>query len=209
MDVDEVMNQAEHLYQRVDLEGNCYIEATRDDTDEIQDCHYSVWKNGKKIHEGWVTYNIQYDYIRSRKWWHGKLIYDYLDSDRTYGHLAEEFAGYPPEDGGYPNDWEEVTPRGSDYFRQHGVSGAVPLVLECNVRFGIRFYITKELRRNPLSLIGSVESLTPSDIKMIELDKRTYVKTTPEERRAERIEFIQEHSKEIGVEIPLDPRFID
>jgi len=208
MDVDEMI-QAEHLYQRVDLERNCYIEATRDDTDEIQDCHYSVWKNGRKILEGWITYNIQYDYIRLREWWHGKLCYDYLKSDNTYGHLAEEFAGYPPEDGGYPNDWEPVTPRGSDYFRQHGVSGTAPIVLECNVSFGIRFYVTQDLTENPQSLISSVNTLTPYECSIVNDEMRAYVKCTPERRKERRIEFIQEHSKEIGVEIPLDPRFID
>jgi len=208
------MIQAEHHYQRVDLEGNCYLEATRDDTDDIQDCHYSVWKNGRKIHEGWLIYNIQYDYIRARKWWHGKLYYDYLKSDNTYGHLAEEFSHRLPEDypndwEPYPNNWEPVTPRGSDYFRQHGVSGAVPIVLECNVCFGIRFYITKDLRENPQDLISRAEPLTQDDLELVEYTKKIYETHTSEERKERRIEFLREHSKEIGVEIPYDPRFID
>lgn len=210
------MIQAEHHYQRVDLEGNCYIEATRDDTDDIQDCHYSVWKNGRKIHEGWLIYNIQYDYIRHREWWYGKLYYDYLKSDNTYGHLAEEYSHHPPKNWPsywepYPNNWEPVTPRGSDYFRQHGVSGAVPIVLECNVSFSIRFYITKDLKENPQSLIGCVEPLTPFERSVVDDAIKVFKTHTPtsEERKEWRIEFLREHSKEIGVEIPYDPRFID
>ena len=205
------MIQAEHYYQRVDLEGNCYIEATRDDTNDIQDCHYSVWKDSKKIHEGWITYNIQYDYIRCRKWWHGKLFYDYLKSDNTYGHLAEEYSYLPPDDPDwepYPNNWEPVTPRGTDYFREHGV-GTVAIVLECNVCFNIRFFITEKLKENHQDIICGIEPLEPHDLEVVELNKRTYEKETPDERREERIKFLKWHSGEIGVEIPLDPRFID
>ncbi|HJJ99209.1 MAG TPA: hypothetical protein O0X23_03235 [Methanocorpusculum sp.] len=201
---------AEHYYQRVDLEGNCCIEATRDDTDDIQDCHYSVWKNGRKIHEGWLIYNIQYDYIRARKWWHGKLYYDNLKSDNTYGHLAEEYFHLPPPGGSpYPNNWEAVTPRGSDYFRQHGICGASPIVLECNVCFCICFYIPSDLREIPMSLIDSVKPLTSWECGIVDDAKKIYEEHTPEERKAWRLEFLREHSKEIGVEIPYDPRFID
>ncbi|HJJ99628.1 MAG TPA: hypothetical protein O0X23_05480 [Methanocorpusculum sp.] len=40
------MTQTEHHSQRVGLEGGGFIEATRDDTDEIQELHYAVWKDG-------------------------------------------------------------------------------------------------------------------------------------------------------------------
>ena len=203
------MIQAEHRYQRVELE-DCYIEATRDDTAEIQDCHYAVWKNGRKIVEGWVTYNIQYDYCRIRKWWHGKLCYDYLDSDETYGHLAYEYWLMPSPDGRYPGNWEPVTPQGSDYFRHHGVSGGSTMVLECNVSFSISFFRRDTLTECPIvDVIDCVEPLTPDDIERVKYAIESHEEHTFEELKEKRINCLREFSTYIGVEIPYDPRFID
>jgi len=215
---------AEHYYQRVDLEGNCCIEATRDDTDDIQDCHYSVWKNGRKIHDGWLIYNIQYDYIRHREWWYGKLYYDYLESDNTYGHLAEEFSYLPPEEKRYPNDWEPVTPRGSDYFHEEGITAVTPRLLECNVWFSVHFYIRKDItnpnKLNPPMNLIDVEPLTSDDRICVEEAKKKWKEWGKkrekepqkwrEERKKWRLKFLREHSEYIGVfPIPYDSRFID
>ncbi|HJJ98862.1 MAG TPA: hypothetical protein O0X23_01450 [Methanocorpusculum sp.] len=80
------MTQTEHHSQRVDFEGGGFVEATRDDTDEIQELHYAVWKDGRQIHAGWWIYNIQYDYARVRTWWYGKPYEDYLISET--GHTV-------------------------------------------------------------------------------------------------------------------------
>jgi len=210
------MTQTEHHYQRVDFEGGGFVEATRDDTDEIQELHYAVWKDGKQIHAGWVIYNIQYDYSRVREWWYGKPYGDYLESDETYGHLAEEYAHLPPEGGSpYPDDWEPVTLRGSDYFHQEGVFPVRPMILECNVWIITGFYIQKDIT-NPykknLELLD-VSTLDDPDYRGYaqekEEERKKWKRRDPHQEREERIQFLSELSRYIDERIPLDPRFID
>lgn len=52
----------EHHTKRIDFGENGYIEATRDDTDEIQDFHLKAFlPDGTLVRERRVVYNIQYD----------------------------------------------------------------------------------------------------------------------------------------------------
>lgn len=81
----------EHHTQRIDFGENGYIEATRDDTDEIQDFHLKAFlPDGTLVRERRVVYNIQYDYYRWQKWKSGELIDDYIGSVEGYGHLQWE-----------------------------------------------------------------------------------------------------------------------
>ena len=81
------MPNTKHHYQRVDLE-NGYLQATRDDTDEIQDFRINAYlKDGSLVKSVRCMYNLQYDYKREQIWKNGVLIKDEILPGHGYGHL--------------------------------------------------------------------------------------------------------------------------
>ncbi len=108
----------EHHYQRVDFE-NGYIEATREDTNELQDLRVKAYiPDGTLTREKRMMYNIQYDYFRSKEWINGILVRDAIIPCDSYGYLQWEYGAYPPEGwtNPYPDNYEPVKPEGADKF---------------------------------------------------------------------------------------------
>lgn len=213
----------EHHTQRIDFGENGYIEATRDDTDEIQDLRLKAFlPDGQLARERRVVYNIQYDYSREQTWKSGVLITDYLDSIEGYGHLQMEYSWQNPPEGWvnpYPDNYEPVKREGCDMFHQHGYEFNAYLY-ENKVKATMNCYILKDLEawKKPaeINLITDAHVVTFWDeVESIEegfASERERLEKTPfnpDQARKKRLEFLETYGKVIGVTIPYDPRFID
>ncbi len=138
----------EHHTQRIDFGENGYIEATRDDTEELQDLHLKAYMpDGTLVRELRVLYNIQYDYERRQKWKGGVLISDFLGSSEGYGHLQWEYSLQDPPDywknPNYPDNYEPVKREGCDMFHLHGYEFTASLC-ENKVKATMNCYIRKD-----------------------------------------------------------------
>ena len=210
---------AEHHYQRVDFE-NGYIEATRDDTDEMQDLRVKAYgPDGTLIREKRMMYNIQFDYFRCQEWVNGILVRDDIIPDDSYGHLQWEFSLQPPPDdwvNPYPDNYEPVKPEGADMFHSQGITFA-PDFYELNVGAHVNFYIWEDLeeeRKNGMNILTNVEKVRPCEQEIVDRWKREEEERmkTPFDAalaRDMRLVNLGKQCKEIGVEIPIDPMFID
>lgn len=210
------MTQVKHHYQRVDLGENGYLEATRDDTDEIQDLHFAAYlKDGTKTREVHVMYNIQYDYSRHQLWRYGVLIKDSIVPDISYGHLQEEFSIMPPEwwVNPYPDNFEPVKPEGADIFHCEGRKLEITL-LEHKMTAELNFYIFEDLqewRKPDMNLITGMSKMSQDyfDYKLECEQEQLKTPFDPVKARADRIDRCKWQENYIGVKIPYDPRFID
>ncbi|HJJ98861.1 MAG TPA: hypothetical protein O0X23_01445, partial [Methanocorpusculum sp.] len=212
----------EHHTQKVDFGKNGYIEATRDDTDEIQDFRLKAFlPDGQQIRELRIVYNIQYDYYRRREWKSGKLIWDSLNSHEGYGHLQwENSVGGMGTDwiNPYPDNYEPVKPEGCNLFRFQGyVFNAYLYENKVDAMMNCYIYDDLEEERKPdLNLITNAHVATfwrdveyfeeGAKAELEELKKNPF---NPEQARKKKLEFLERYSKVIGVPIPYDPRFID
>lgn len=209
--------KTEHHYQRVDLD-NGYIEATRDDTDEMQDLRVKTYDpDGNLIREKRLMYNIQFDYIRSKEWVNGILVRDYILPHHAYGHLQWEFSLQPPPDdwvNPYPDNYEPVKPEGADMFHRQGLR-LYTHFCELNVSAMMNFYIWNDLeewRKQGMNLLTEVRKPCAQWIlDEWKQEEEELLKTPFDPARARDMRLINlgKQCKEIGVEIPIDPRFID
>ena len=233
LDVEEPMTDKHH-YQRIDVE-NGYIQITRDDTDETQELRINAYgKDGTLIKSARYLYNIQYDYFRRQTWKGAALIQDEIPLSCGYGHLQWEFGAYPPEGwkNPYPDNYEPINPKGTYIFRHHGGIVSFSCVELCiSVYLNISGDELDEDRKDALSLVNKVDWLNPlyTDDER-EAEQKAIRNFDPEQARRQRIEGIKlntqylrcelekpdyqnavkaAHAKEIDIEIPLDPRFID
>lgn len=211
---------AEHHYQRVDFE-NGYIEATRDDTDELQDLRVKAYlPDGTLIQESRLVYNIQYDYCRRQDWKSGVMIKDIIIPHHAYGHLQWEFSLQPPPPDDwvnpYPDNYEPVKPEGADMFHREGL-GYGFICFEMNITADVNFYIWEDLeerRKQEMNLITEAEITAPCDQWIVdkwrkEEEERLKTPFDPARARDMRLVNLGKQCKEIGVNIPIDPRFID
>ena len=201
-----------HYTQHVDLD-NGYLEASRDDTDEIQDLHFAAYlMDGSLPRKIRKIYNIQYDYSRYQEWKYGVLIEDCIVLGHRYGHLMEE--GCSPTS--YPDNFEPVKPEGAEMFHLEGIRSSVVL-LEHKTDVELNFYIFDDLeewRKPGMNLITHICPMKPYEQwyydswekRELERLKKPF---DPEQARKDRIEDCKRHEKEICTTIPLDPRFID
>lgn len=210
----------EHHSQRVDLETG-YIEATRDDTDEYQDLRVKAYTpDGTLIQESRIIYNVQYDYSRRQEWRNSVLIDDRVIPHHAYGHLQWEFSLQPPppEDwvNPYPDNYEPVKPEGADMFHREGL-GYGFICFEMNITADVNFYIWEDLeewRKQGMNLITDAEITAPYDQWIVdkwkqEEEERLKNPFDPRAARDMRLVNLGKQCKEIGVNIPIDPRFID
>ena len=207
----------EHHTQRIDL-AKGYIEATREDTDELQDLRIKAYlPDGKLIQELRLIYNIQYDYCRRQEWKRGVMFRDELITHYAYGHLQWEYSEqYPPDDwiNPYPDNFEPVKPEGADMFRHEGWgSGFVCPELEY-YGFG-EFYIWDDLEEWKKQEIQK-NILTPATMKTTEYPEiaqcveKLLKSFNPQKARDMRLFNLGRQSMEICFEkLPIDPRFID
>ena len=234
----------EHHTQRIDFGENGYLEATRDDTEELQDLHLKAFlQDGTLVREIRILYNIQYDYDRRQHWKAGELITDYLDSIEGYGHLQwENSVGVKDPDwkNPYPDNYEPVKREGCDMFHLHGYEYPAYLY-ENKIIATMNCYIRKDLQawKKPaeINIITDAHVATMWDeVEAIEegfaseserLAKNPF---NPEQARKKRINEIKRinqylrcefesdkylksikanHEKDLDIEVPLDPRFID
>lgn len=211
----------EHHAQSVDI-GGIHLVAMRDDRDGIQDFRLTALASDsrRRIREWRIVYNIQYDYYRQQEWKADVLIYDALTSGNGYGHLQWENSV-----GGmgtnwknpYPDDHEPVKKEGCDMFRQEGYMFDA-FIFENMVKATMNCYIYDDLeewRKHDLNLITEAHVVTGRDMTILEewakaeekeLKKCPFDMNTA---RAKRVLFFDEYSKDIGVTVPYDPRFID
>lgn len=213
----------EHHTQRLDFGKNGYIEATRDDTDEIQDFRLKAFcPGGTLVRELRVVYNIQYDYYRRQKWKAGELFHDFLLSGEGYGHLQwENSVGEMGPDwvNPYPDNYEPVKPEGCDMFHHQGYEFPASLY-ENKIDANMNCYIRKDLnawkKPDEITLITNAHVVT--HWYSLDFFERAYASEceelakhpfNPAEARQKRLEFLESYGKVIGVEIPYDPRFID
>jgi len=209
--------QVDHHYQRVDLGENGYLEATRDDTDEIQDLHFAAYlKNGTKTREVHAMYNIPYDYSRHQLWRYDVLIEDYIVPHISYGHLQEEYSMMEPPEwwvNPYPDNFEPVKPEGADMFHWEGKKMGITL-LEHKITAELNFYIFEDLqecRKPDMNLITCVREMSQDyfDWKMEGEQEQLETPFDPVKARNDRIDSCKWQENYIGVPIPYDPRFID
>ena len=225
-----------HHYQRIDVE-NGYIQATRDDTDETQELRINAYgKDGTLIKSARHLYNIKYDYFRDQVWKGAALIKDEIDPSYGYGHLQwENSVGEmgPDWENPYPDNYEPVKQEGTMMFHNQGAMCSF-FCVELDVSCEMNFYIWEKLedvRKEGLNLLTDI---TPMDRHFIDSDREEEQKAIrnfdPEKARRQRIEEIKRntqylrcelekpdyqnavraaHAKEIDIEVPLDPRFID
>ena len=213
----------EHHTQRLDFGKNGYIEATRDDTDEIQDFRLKAFcPDGTLIRELRIVYNIQYDYSRRQKLKAGEIIYDSLGSIEGYGHLQWEYTQLTPPEGWvnpYPDNYEPVKPEGCDMFHHHGYEFTASLY-ENKLKALMNCYIRKDLdawkKPDEITLLTNAHVVTHwheveffEEAYASECERLAKHPFNPDEARQKRLEFLKTYSKVIGVTIPYDPRFID
>ena len=231
-----MMPNTKHHYQRVDLE-NGYLQATRDDTDELQDFRINAYlKDGSLVKSGRYQYNLQYDYMREQIWKNGVLIKDEISiCGHSYGHLQWEHSegGMRPDwDNPYPDNYEPVKPEGTKMFHEEGILYPF-FCIEFNVRAYLNFDIWEDLqdwRKPRRNLITGVHLMDPRDIRKIDGDDlETQKNFDPKKAREKRINAIKQysqyfrcegdeeylesikanHEKDLDIEVPMDPRFID
>lgn len=208
--------EMKHHYQRIDTETGCII-ATREDTEEFQDLEITEYTRGGVMYSKQrIIYNIQYDYIRSQDW-HGKdLIHDAIKGLCSYGHLQYEYGNYPPEGwvNPYPDNYEPVKPEGADMFHTEGIAFLVSFHV-ARINAHANFYILEDLDEfhQPVmeNLITQIRPATPRDIEKWRKEEEELLKTPfdPHLARDKRLVNLGKQCKEIGVDIPIDPRFID
>ena len=211
---------AKHHYQRVDFE-NGYIEATRDDTDEMQDLRVKAcMPDGTLIRETRIMYNIQYDYCRWQEWINGIMIDDDILTHHAYGHLQWEFSLQPPPPDDwvnpYPDNYEPVKPEGADMFHREGLNYGF-ICYELNIKARVNFYIWDDLeewRKQGMNLLTEAKHPDPPsqwiyDEWKQEEEERLKTPFDPARARDMRLVNLGKQCKEIGVNIPIDPRFID
>ena len=227
-----------HHYQRIDVE-NGYIQATRDDTDETQEIRINAYQNdGTLIKSARHLYNIKYDYFRDQVWKGAAPIQDEIPISFGYGHLQwEDVYGAKLFDedweNPYPDNYEPVNPNGTYIFRHHGLLCSF-FCVELNTSFDVNFYVWEELdedRKPGLNLVTAVRPMNPRYIDDDREEEQKAMKNfDPEKARQQRIEETKRntqylrcefekpeyqnavkavHAKEIDIEVPLDPRFID
>ena len=211
----------EHHTQRLDFGENGYLEATRDDTEDLQDFHLKAFMpDGKLVREIRILYNIQYDYKRRQEWKNGVLIEDDILPGHGYGHLQWEnsVGGMGPDwDNPYPDNYEPVKKEGCDMFHWEGYKSPASLY-ENKVKAEMNCYILKDLEaaRKPANLLTDAHVVTMwREVEFLEkyfasecerLAKNPF---NPELARKKRLEFLESYGKVIGVTIPYDQRFID
>ena len=208
----------EHHYQRIDLETGYYIEATRDDTDEMQDLRVKTYgPDGNLIREKRIVYNIQYDYCRSQEWINSILIDDDIIPCESYGHLQWEYGAYPPEGwtNPYPDNYEPVKPEGADIFHTEGISFSVYFGWS-KMSARANLYIWDDLdefhRPDMDNLITQIEPAPAWYIQECQeywKNKENFTKYNAAEAAKQRVMALRKHGKKIGVNIPIDSRFID
>ena len=226
-----------HHYQRIDVE-NGFIQITRDDTDETQDLRINAYgKDGTLIKSTRHLYNIKYDYFRDQTWKGAAPIKDEIPTSFGYGHLQwENSVGEmgPDWENPYPDNYEPVNPKGTYIFRHHGILCTfycVELDVTLHARIG-NWETLDESRKGGLS--PHVRDYRPMNPRFIgdarEAELKAMKNFDPEKARRQRVEGIKwntqylrcefekpeyqnavraAHAKEIDIEVPLDPRFID
>ena len=228
------MTRIEHHYQRIDVE-NGYIQITRDDTDETQELRINAYgKDGTLIKSARRLYNIKYDYFRYQTWKGAAPIQDEIPISYGYGHLQWEFGAYPPEDwvNPYPDNYEPINPKGTYIFRNHGKFCSFSCI-ELDVSFDAEICNWEELdedRKNGVNpLVQDYRPMNPTD-RDREEEQEAIRKFDPKKAREERLKMLEintrylrcefekpeyqaavkaAHGKEIDIQIPYDPRFID
>ena len=224
-----------HHYQRINAENGC-VQITRDDTDETQELRINAYgKDGTLIKSARYLYNIQYDYFRRQTWKGAALIQDEIPLSCGYGHLQWEFGAYPPEGwkNPYPDNYEPLNPKGTYIFRHHDTWSSF-FCVELNTTFDVNTCNWEELNEGGtelLNLVKNVRPMNPRDIDYYQETEQEAMKNfDPKKARQQRIEETKRntqylrcefekpeyrkavkaaHAKEIDIEIPLDPRFID
>ena len=210
--------KTEHHEQRIDFE-NGYIIATREDTEKYQDLDIKEYtSDGELYTEQRILYNIQYDYIRSQDWLGKTLIHDAIQGMDTYGHLQSEYTEgglTSPEDwvNPYPDNHEPVRPEGADMFHTEGISFVVSFP-KTRMSARANLYIYDDLddyhRQSLDNLITHIHPSIPWLIEEEEKESEAALgKYNANEARRRRLEALEKHGKKIGVDIPIDPRFID
>ena len=226
----------EHHYQRIDLEDG-YLQATRDDTSELQDFRINAyWKDGTLIKSARRLYNIKYDYFRYQTWKGAAPIQDEIPTSFGYGHLQwENSVGEmgPDWENPYPDNYEPVKPEGNMMFHNQGARCSF-FCVELDVSCDLRFYIwedIEEVRKKGLKILTDVRHMDRHFVDSDREEEQEAIRNfDPEQARRQRIEGIKlntqylrcelekpdyqnavraAHAKEIDIEVPLDPRFID
>jgi len=211
-------------YQRIDFGEHGYIEATRDDTDEIQDFRLKAFMpDGSLVRERRILYiyNIQYDYRRSQEWKASELIYDALWGVEGYGHLQwENSVGCMPHDwkNPYPDNYEPVKPEGCYMFHCNGYhfnaylyENMIEATMNCYIYDDLDEGIKPEMNlitdAHVVASRGDVDFFeNGAKSEQEELRKNPF---NPAAAREEKLKFLEKYGKVIGVPIPYDPRFID
>lgn len=218
MGMGTMIMKTEHHEQRVDFE-NGYVVAKREDTAGYQDlCIEEYTDAGRLYKKTRLLYNIQYDYLRQQVWRDKTNISDYIEGMDRYGHLQYEYGAYPPEGwvNPYPDNHELVRPEGADIFHTEGLS--------FNIYFGwvhhsasVNIYIRDDLDEfhRPImeNLITQIEPAPPWYIQKYQdyekNEAKKFVNFDRVQARKKRMEALRKHGRKIGVDIPIDPRFID
>ncbi|CAJ0592384.1 unnamed protein product [Cylicocyclus nassatus] len=236
LDMEERMTQ-EHYYHRIDVE-NGYLQVTRDDTEETQELRINAYgKDGTLIKSARRLYNIKYDYFRYQTWKGGAPIQDEIPISYGYGHLQwEDVYGEKLFDedweNPYPDNYEPLNPKGTYIFRHHGLLCSFSCI-ELDVSINARICNWEELdedRKNGLTpLVKGVRPMNPTN-RDREEEQEAIRKFDPKKAREERLKMLEintqylrcelekpeyqaavkaAHGKEIDIQIPYDPRFID
>ena len=210
--------KTEHHYQKIETPTG-YLIATREDTEKYQDLDIREYTpEGDLYFEKRIIYNIQYDYIRSQAWQGGKLTYDAIKGMDTYGHLQYEYTagGIPAPEGWvnpYPDNHEPVRAEGSDMFRSQGIAFIVSF-RKARINAHANIYIWDVLDDYyhdwMANLITNIEPATPRDIEDWQKeDEEELGEYSAAEAAKQRMKALRKHGRKIGVDIPIDPRFID
>ena len=193
-------------------------------------------KDGTLIKSTRHLYNIKYDYFRDQTWKGAAPIKDEIPTSFGYGHLQwENSVGEmgPDWENPYPDNYEPLNTKGTYIFRHHGKFCSF-FCVELNTTFDVNFYVWEELdesRKRGLNLITNIRHMNPRYIEQDREDELKAMKNfDPVKAREKRIKEIKgntkylrcefekpdyqnavraAHAKEIDIEVPLDPRFID
>ena len=228
-----------HHYYRIDVENGCVqiTRDDTDEMQELRINAYG--KDGALIKSARRLYNIKYDYFRYQTWKGAAPIQDEIPHAHGYGHLQwEDVYGEKLFDedweNPYPDNYEPLNPKGTYIFRHQGLLCSffcVELDVTLHARIG-NWETLDECRKGGLSPhVSDCRPMNPRDIDYYQETEQEAMKNfDPEEARRQRIEGIKlntqylrcelekpdyqnavkaAHAKEIDIEIPLDPRFID
>ena len=232
------MTCIDHHYQRIDVE-NGYIQVTRDDTDETQELRINAYgKDGTLIKSARHLYNIKYDYFRDQVWKGAAPILDEIPISYGYGHLQwEDVYGEKLFDedweNPYPDNYEPVNPNGTYIFRHYDTWSSF-FCIELDVSCDVNICNGKELDEDEKQVVNLVKGVRPMDPPYIdyyrEKEQKAIRAFDPKKAREERLKMLKTntrylrcelekpeyraavraaHAKEIDIEIPFDPRFID